>query len=73
MSAFEVIEEGPPPSPRLQEANNSSGLNRVKMRRLETTTTDKNASARDQCQSQGRWAMPNSTKEFFESLLSYEQ
>ena len=41
MSGFEVIEEGPPPSPRLQEANNSSGLNRVKMRRLETTTTDK--------------------------------
>ena len=73
MSGFEVIEEGPPPSPRLQEANNSSGLNRVKMRRLETTTTDKNATARDQCQSQGRWAMPNSTKGVFESLLSYEQ
>ena len=51
MSGFEVIEEGPPPSPRMQEANNSPGLNRVKMRRLKTTTTDKNATARDQCQS----------------------
>ena len=83
MSGFEVIRrasDAPPPVPpssRLHKAKkkrkNSPGLNRVKMQRPQTTTTDKNATAHNQyhvtvCHerlSQGRGAVLNTTKECF--------
>ena len=85
MGGFEVIRrasEAPSPCPpvpsssrlhKAKEKKHNPGLNRARMRRPETTTTDKNATAHKQyhvtvCHerlSQGRGAVLNTTKECF--------